>query len=84
MFSFRRDKTGFFVTLILLILVGGTLLATILILALGGWEDYKVLLKWLWGSVWVLCIVTVLIRVAIFRWQMKQPPPPPNGPATPN
>jgi hypothetical protein len=72
MFSFRSDKTGFFVTLILLGMVGGTVLATILILAIGGWEDYQILLKWIWGTVWVLCIVTVLIRIVIFRWQMRK------------
>lgn len=70
MFSFRSDKTGFFSGLALMIVAGGTVLATILILLLGGWKDYATLLKWIWGTAWVVCIIIVLIRIAIFRFQM--------------
>jgi hypothetical protein len=71
MFSFRFDKAGFFSGLVLMCLLGGTLLATLLIVLIGGWNDFTILLlKWLWGTVWVLLIVTVLVRLAIYRYQM--------------
>jgi hypothetical protein len=70
MFSFRSDKTGFFVTIILLALCVAMVISTIIILAVGGWNDYSWLVKTVWGTTWVLCIVTVLIRLGIFRWQM--------------
>ena len=71
MFSFRFDKAGFFSGLTLMILLGGTVLATILIFAIGGWNDFTILVwKWVVGTVWVLCIITVLVRVAIYRYQM--------------
>ena len=35
MFSFRRDKTGFFVTIILLTIVAGTLISTLVLLIVG-------------------------------------------------
>jgi hypothetical protein len=70
MFSFRSDKTGFFVTIILLVLLAAMAVSTLVILAVGGWEEHKVLIKFVWGTWWVLCILTVLIRLIIFRWQM--------------
>jgi len=70
MFSFRQDKTGFFSALVLMIVVGGTVLATILLLIFGGWENYSTPMKFIWGTAWVVCIITVLVRVAIFRFQM--------------
>jgi len=87
MFSFRFDKVGFFSALTLMSLLGGTVLASILIWLIGGWNDFTILLlKWLWGTVWVLLIVTVLIRVGIYRYQMlhgvnpsKRPPEDPAG-----
>jgi len=87
MFSFRFDKVGFFSALTLMTLLGGTLLATILIFAIGGWNDFTILVwKWVVGTVWVLLIITVLVRVGIYRYQMlrgvnpsKRPPEDPNG-----
>lgn len=73
MFSFRRDKTGFFVTIILLIIVGGTLISTLVLLlvgmAQGDWKAYLLSMKWILGSAWVACIITVLIRLRIYKWQ---------------
>lgn len=73
MFSFRRDKTGFFVTLILLIIVTGTAISTLVLLivgiAQGSWEAHLLSVKWILGSAWVACIITVLIRLRIFKWQ---------------
>jgi hypothetical protein len=89
MFSFRSDKTGFFVTIILLALLAAAVIWTVVAFVLG-WEERKELMKVVWGTWWVLCIITVLVRLAIFRWQMiraaqqnpPQPPPTDAGPAT--
>jgi hypothetical protein len=73
MFSFRQDKVGFFVTLILIVIAAGTLISTIVLvavgLATGSWGAFLAL-KIVLASAWVLCIVTVLTRVGIFRMQM--------------
>ena len=73
MFSFRRDKTGFFVTLILLTIVIGTLISTLVLLIVGidqgDWKTYLLSVKWILGSAWVACIITVLIRLRIYKWQ---------------
>jgi hypothetical protein len=73
MFSFRRDKTGFFVTLILLTIVAGTLISTLVLLivgiAQGDWKEYLLSVKWILGSAWVACIITVLVRLRIYKWQ---------------
>ena len=73
MFSFRRDKTGFFVTLILLTIVTGTLVSTLVLLivgiAQGDWKEYLLSVKWVLGSAWVACIITVLVRLRIYKWQ---------------
>lgn len=73
MFSFRRDKTGFFVTIILLTIVGGTLVSTLVLLivgtAQGDWKEHLLSVKWILGSAWVACIITVLIRLRIYKWQ---------------
>lgn len=73
MFSFRRDKTGFFVTIILLIIATGTAISTLVLLivgiAQGSWKEYLLSVKWILGSAWVACIITVLIRLRIYKWQ---------------
>lgn len=73
MFSFRRDKTGFFVTIILLIIAAGTVISTLVLLivgiAQGSWKEYLLSVKWILGSAWVACIITVLIRLRIYKWQ---------------
>lgn len=73
MFSFRRDKTGFFVTIILLTIVAGTAISTLVLLivgiAQGDWKSYLLSVKWVLGSAWVACIVTVLIRLKIYKVQ---------------
>jgi hypothetical protein len=74
MFSFRRDKTGFFVTIILLTIFVGTVVAPgvllIVGLAQGDWLAYATAIKIILSSSWVACIVTVIVRVAVFRWQL--------------
>jgi hypothetical protein len=73
MFSFRRDKTGFFVTIILLVIATGTAISTLVLLivgiAQGDWKEYLLSVKWILGSAWVACIITVLIRLRIYKWQ---------------
>ncbi|MHB1426797.1 MAG: hypothetical protein ACYC3I_26875 [Gemmataceae bacterium] len=73
MFSFRRDKTGFFVTIILLTIVAGTAISTLVLfmvgIAQGDWKEYLLSVKWILGSAWVACILTVLIRLRIYKWQ---------------
>jgi hypothetical protein len=73
MFSFRRDKTGFFVTIILIVIVTGTAISTLVLLiagiAQGNWEEYLLSVKWILGSAWVAFIITVLIRLRIYKWQ---------------
>jgi len=73
MFSFRRDKTGFFVTIILLVIVTGTAISTLVLLivgiAHGDWKAHLLSVKWILGSAWVACIITVLIRLRIYKWQ---------------
>jgi hypothetical protein len=73
MFSFRRDKTGFFVTIILLTIVIGTLVSTLVLLivgiAQGDWKAHLLSVKWVLGSAWVACIITVLIRLKIYKVQ---------------
>jgi hypothetical protein len=74
MFSFRRDKTGFFVTIILLTIFVGTVVAPgvllIVGLAQGNWREYATAIKIILSASWVACIVTVIVRVAVFRWQL--------------
>jgi hypothetical protein len=92
MFSFRHDKVGFFFGLALIIICGGTFIATLVLLIVGvALGDYRMFLwpiRWVLFGWWLACIVTVLCRVYILNWQMKQrrrrPPgqTPPDEPGT--
>jgi hypothetical protein len=76
MFSFRRDKMGFFAGLILMIIVGGTAIATLVLiiigLALGDWAFFSWTVRWVLGSAWVAIIATILVRVYVFRYQLRR------------
>jgi hypothetical protein len=76
MFSFRRDKVGFFITIILLTIAAGTVVSTLVLLivgiAQGDWKAYLLSVKWILGSAWVACIITVLVRLKIFKWQHER------------
>jgi hypothetical protein len=76
MFSFRRDKMGFFAALVLLAIVAGTVISTLVLLligiAQGDWARYLLSVKWILGVAWVLCIATVLTRVHVFGWQLRR------------
>ena len=73
MFSFRRDKAGFFITIILLTIVTGTAISTLVLwivgLAQGDWKAYLLSMKWVLGSAWIACIITVLVRLKIYKVQ---------------
>jgi hypothetical protein len=70
MFSFRRDKMGFFAGMALILILVLTVVGTVLVWVLGGWEQYGWLIRLIWGIAWVLLIIMVLVRVGVFRWQM--------------
>jgi len=73
-FSFRQDKTGFFVTLVLLVIALGAAVTTIVLITVGAaegdWKAHLLAWKWVVGSCWIACILTVLVRLIIFRQQM--------------
>jgi predicted membrane protein len=76
MFSYQRDKTGFFATLVLLVIALGAAVATTVLIAVGAaqgdWSKYLLAWKWVIAGCWIGCIVTVLVRIIIFRQQMLQ------------
>jgi hypothetical protein len=76
MFSFRRDKMGFFSGIALMAIVGATAISTLVLLILGivhgSWKEYLVSMKWILGVAWVLCIATVMARVHVFGWQLRR------------
>jgi hypothetical protein len=91
MFSFRRDKVGFFFGLALLVVSGGTFIATLVLLIVGAClGDFTMFLwpiRWVLAGSWIGCIVIVLGRVYILNWQMHQwrqtPADSPQQPETP-
>lgn len=74
MFNYRKDKTGFFATLILAGLVSGMIIASLVLLfmgiAKGQWDYYSLPIRLILGIGWLLLMATVLTRVGIFRMQM--------------
>src|SRR5581483_4044151 len=87
MFSFRRDKVGFFITIILLTIVAGTAIATFVLLivglAQGDWKAHLISTKIVLGSAWVACIIMVLIRLKIYKWQHDRRQQDPDKPHEP-
>jgi hypothetical protein len=85
MFSYRADKVGFFATIVQFLLLGAAITSTVWVLLAGG-VAHLWAVKLTWGIWWVLCIITVLLRIALFRWQMRRaarPRPPGEPPAAP-
>ena len=72
MFSFRKDKMGFFNGLILMTIVGVTVIATVLLWAIGGWDEFSIWIKAIWGTAWVLCIIAVIVRVQVYQSQRRR------------
>jgi hypothetical protein len=85
MLSFRHDKVGFFFGLALIIVCGGTLIATLVLLIVGvvqgGYTLYLWPIRWVLFGWWIGCVVLVWLRVYIFDWQRRRPPGAP--PSTP-
>jgi hypothetical protein len=82
----KTAAISFTITVILVSLLGVAVLASVLIWIIGDWSGESagalgLTLKIIWGTVWVLCIITVLVRVNIFRIQRSKagygPKPPP-------
>ena len=84
----KTAAISFTITVILVSLLGVAVLASVLIWIIGDWSGESagalgLTLKIIWGTVWVLCIITVLVRVNIFRIQRNKAgygrKPPPEG-----
>jgi hypothetical protein len=92
---FESGTTSFTITVVLVSLLGAATLASVLIWIIAGQENTRprdIALRIIWGTWWVLCIVTVLVRVALFNQQRRKakqanakaaapqaPAPSPNG-----
>jgi hypothetical protein len=70
---FKRGSTSFTITVVLVSLFGTAVLASVLIWIIGDWQLHRsplvLSLKIIWGTWWVLCIATVLVRVALFNME---------------
>ena len=73
MFSFKKDKTGFFSALSLIILAVATVITTGILLAegikQGNWEYYSIPIKIVLGVFWLAVITIVLTRIGVFAVQ---------------
>ncbi len=73
MFSFKKDKTGFFSALSLIILAVATVITTGILLAEGikegNWEYYSIPIKIILGVFWLACMTIVLTRIGVFAVQ---------------
>ena len=73
MFSFKKDKTGFFSALSLIILVVVTFIITGILLAQGikegNWEYYSIPIKIVLAVFWLAAMAIVLTRIGVFAVQ---------------
>lgn len=73
MFSFKKDKTGFFSAVSLIILVVATLIVTGILLAQGikenNWEYYGIYIKIVLAVFWIAGMIIVLTRIGVFAIQ---------------
>ena len=73
MFSFKKDKTGFFSALSLIILVVVTFIITGILLAQGikegNWEYYSIPIKIVLAVFWLAGMTIVLTRIGVFAVQ---------------
>ena len=72
MFNFREDKAGFFATLIVVPLLIGLAVVPLALFVTGSalGQDLSLPIKIFFGVCWPLLVITVLVRVWIFRVQM--------------
>ena len=73
MFSFKKDKTGFFSALSLIILVAATVITTGILLAQGikegNWEYYSIPIRIVLAVFWIAAMAIVLTRIGVFAVQ---------------
>ncbi len=73
MFSFKKDKTGFFSAVSLIILAAATVIVTGILLAQGikenNWEYYSVPIKIVLAVFWITGMTIVLTRIGVFAVQ---------------
>jgi len=74
MFHYRKDKAGFFATIVLAVLAAAIVVSSLVLLfmgiARGQWDYYSLPIRLVIGIGWLLLVATVLTRVGIFRMQM--------------
>lgn len=74
MFNYRKDKAGFFATIVLALLAAAIVVSSLILLfmgiARGQWDYYSMPIRLIIGIGWLLLVATVLTRVGIFRLQM--------------
>ncbi|RLS41281.1 MAG: hypothetical protein DWH82_00655 [Planctomycetota bacterium] len=75
MFNYRKDKAGFVMTLVLGGILAAGVIATLVMLFMGlsrgVWDYYSLPIRIVLGCAWVMLVISVLVRVGIFRFQMK-------------
>lgn len=73
MFSFKKDKTGFYSALSLIILVAATVITTGILLAQGikegNWEYYSIPIRIVLAVFWIIGMAIVLTRIGVFAVQ---------------
>ena len=73
MFSFKKDKTGFFSALSLIILAAATVITTGILLAQGikegNWEYYSIPIRIVLAVFWIAGMAIVLNRIGVFAVQ---------------
>jgi hypothetical protein len=73
---FKSGTASFTITVVMVSLLGVTVLASVLLWIIGDWDRYGgplgLTMKIIWGTWWVLCVITVLVRIALFNQQRRQ------------
>jgi len=73
MFSFKKDKAGFFSAISLIVLVAATVITTGIFLAQGikegNWEYYNIPIKIVLAVFWIAAMTIVLTRIGVFAVQ---------------
>lgn len=72
---FKGRAASFTITVVLVSLLGAAVLASVCLWIIGDWDTEAgplgLTLKIIWGSWWVLVIITVLVRITIFDRQRR-------------
>ncbi|RLS48305.1 MAG: hypothetical protein DWH88_04050 [Planctomycetota bacterium] len=74
MFNYKKDKAGFYATIVLAtlatVIVAASLVLLFMGISQGQWDYYNLPIRFILGFGWLLLVATVLTRVGIFRMQM--------------